>query len=89
MYLLSADGSEILNHFTAENSKLPSNHVTEVIVDPVTGVAYIGTTSGLAAYRSDAVQSSDDYSNVYPFPTQVRPKYEDRISVKGPPEKSF
>ena len=89
LYLVSADGSEILNHFTAENSKLPSNHVTEVIVDPVTGVAYIGTTSGLAAYRSDAVQSSDDYSNVYAFPNPVRPDYEGWISVTGLMENSL
>ena len=89
LYLVSADGSEILNHFTIENSKLPSNHVTEVIVDPVTGVAYIGTASGLVAYRSDAVQSSDDYSNVYAFPNPVRPDYEGWISVTGLMENSL
>lgn len=83
LYVVSADGSEVLQHFTSENSKLPSNYVTEVVVDPVTGVAYVGTTSGLAAYRSDAVQASEDYSSVYAFPNPVRPDYEGWISVTG------
>ena len=83
LYVVSADGTEILNHFTVDNSKIPSNFVTEVVVDPVTGIAYVGTSSGLAAYRSDAVQASSDYSNVYAFPNPVRPDYEGWISVTG------
>ena len=83
LYVVSADGSEVLEHFTTENSKLPSDFVTEVLVDPVTGIAYVGTTSGLAAYRSDAVQASEDYSSVYAFPNPVRPDYEGWISVTG------
>ncbi|WP_346699847.1 two-component regulator propeller domain-containing protein [Barnesiella sp. An22] len=83
LYVVSADGSEVLEHFTTENSKLPSDFVTEVVVDPVTGIAYVGTTSGLAAYRSDAVQVSEDYSSVYAFPNPVRPDYEGWISVTG------
>lgn len=83
LYVVSADGSEVLEHFTTENSKLPSDFVTEVLVDPVTGIAYVGTTSGLAAYRSDAVQGNEDYSSVYAFPNPVRPDYEGWISVTG------
>ena len=83
LYVVSSDGSEILEHFTTENSQLPSNRVTEVVVDPVKGVAYVGTTNGLAAYRSDAVQASEDYSSVYAFPNPVRPDYEGWISVTG------
>ena len=83
LYVVSADGSEVLEHFTTENSKLPSDFVTEVLVDPVTGIAYVGTTSGLAAYRSDAVQANEDYSSVYAFPNPVRPDYEGWISVTG------
>lgn len=83
LYVVSADGSEVLEHFTTENSKLPSDFVTEVVVDPVTGIAYVGTTSGLAAYRSDAVQGNEDYSSVYAFPNPVRPDYEGWISVTG------
>lgn len=83
LYVVSADGSEVLEHFTTENSKLLSDFVTEVLVDPVTGIAYVGTTSGLAAYRSDAVQANEDYSSVYAFPNPVRPDYEGWISVTG------
>lgn len=83
LYVVSADGSEVLEHFTTENSKLPSDFVTEVLVDPVIGIAYVGTTSGLAAYRSDAVQANEDYSSVYAFPNPVRPDYEGWISVTG------
>ncbi len=89
LYIVSADGTEILNHFTTENSQLPSNQVTEIVVDYETGVAYIGTVNGLAAYRSDAVQSAVDYSNVYAFPNPVRPDYEGWISVTGLMENSL
>ncbi len=89
LYIVSADGTEILNHFTTDNCQLPSNQITEVVVDPITGVAYVGTVEGLAAYRSDAVQSSRDYSNVYAFPNPVRPDYEGWISVTGLMENSL
>ncbi len=89
LYVINADGTEILEHFTTENSLLPSNQITEVVVDPATGVAYVGTVDGLAAYRSDAVQSSSDYSNVYAFPNPVRPDYEGWISVTGLMENSL
>ncbi len=89
LYIVSPDGTEILNHFTTENSLLPSNQITEIVVEPTTGVAYVGTVDGLAAYRSDAVQAASDYSNVYAFPNPVRPDYEGWISITGLMENSL
>ena len=43
VYLISADGEELLEHFTNENSPLPSNYVYSIAIDDNKGIVYIGT----------------------------------------------
>lgn len=83
IYLLSADGMEVIHHFTAENSPLPSNQVLSMALDSKTGKVYIGCLGGLVVYQSDAVDGNEDYSNVYAYPNPVRPDYQGVITVTG------
>lgn len=83
LYLVSADGSEILEHFTAENSPLPSNFVLDVSVDPNSNKVYVATTEGVVVYNSFAAPAAEDYSEVYAFPNPVRPDYTGWITITG------
>ncbi|MEG1586462.1 MAG: two-component regulator propeller domain-containing protein [Bacteroidales bacterium] len=83
VYLLSADGTETIHHFTAENSPLPSNEILSMVLDEATGKLYVGCQKGLVAYQSDAVEGKADFSNVYAFPNPVRPEYAGNITVTG------
>ena len=84
LYLLSANGQEQLQHFTAENSPLFSNKIIALAIQPRTGEVYIGTDHGLQVYRSTATYAeSAPLEQVYAFPNPVRPGYEGPIAIKG------
>ncbi len=83
VYLVSADGKEIIENFNTDNSYLPSNTVHTVACDPLTNRVYFGTEYGLAVYSSTSSPAEDDYSEVYAFPNPVRPDYTGWITIKG------
>lgn len=85
IYLVSADGTEILHHFTTENSPLISNTINSIAINPRTGEVMMGTNAGLVSYQSNATspatQISDSSINIYPNP--VRPDYHGSITISG------
>ncbi len=89
LYLVSETGQEVIQHFTQENSYLPSNNILSLAMNPDNGELYVGTDKGLVSYRSDAINSSNDYSNVYAFPNPVEPNYTGVITVTGLQENSL
>lgn len=82
IYLVSADGNEIIEHFDVTNSPLSSNFVTSVTC-ATDNTVYIGTPYGLYSYKSDASPAKDDFSEVYAYPNPVRPDYSGWITVTG------
>lgn len=85
VYLVSADGQEMLQHFTTDNSPLLSNSIQSIAIDPKTGVVMIGTTNGLISYASDANTPSETLEKdlIHAFPNPVRPDYNGLVSVTG------
>lgn len=83
VYLVSEDGSEILEHFTSDNSPLPSNDVQTVACDPTSNKVLFGTTQGLYEYSSTSAPGADSYDDVYAYPNPVRPDYKGWITVTG------
>ncbi len=84
LYLISANGLEQLEHFTAENSPLFSNKIISLGIQPRTGEVYIGTDQGLQVYRSTATYAeSFALDDIHAFPNPVRPDYDGPIAIKG------
>lgn len=83
IYLVNADGTEILKHFTKDNSPLPSNLVYYVSVDPHSNKVYFGTEGGLVVYDSDSAPAAEDFSEVYAYPNPVRPEYTGNVTIAG------
>lgn len=83
VYLVSADGTQILNHFTTDNSGLPTNNVFSVACDPNSNRVFFGTEYGLVRYESDAAPAQPDFSDVYVYPNPVRPEYNGWITIAG------
>lgn len=84
IYLLSATGLEELQHFTATNSPLPSDHVISICVQPRTGDVFVGTNHGTVAYRSTATYgTTTPMDEVHVFPNPVRPDYNGPIAING------
>lgn len=85
VYLISADGQEMLHHFTTEDSPLPSNNVQSIAVHPGTGEVVFGTDRGLCSYIGDATAPEEELSksNVTVFPNPVTPDYNGPIAIRG------
>jgi hypothetical protein len=82
-FLISADGTEQLLYFNADNSPLISNTVLNIEIDPVTGDVYFGTDKGIIAYRSTATEGVAEINDVSVFPNPVRENYNGTIAING------
>lgn len=83
VYLFSADGSEQVHHFTAENSPLFSNNIMDIAINEQSGEVYIGTSKGLLSYKSEATSGGESHQNVMVYPNPVRENYRGKIAIKG------
>ena len=83
VYLVSADGTEIIANYTAENSALPPIRYIPSPFPPTDNVVYFGTANGLASFDSDSSPAADDYTEVYAYPNPVRPDYTGWITIAG------
>lgn len=83
IFLMSADGQETIAHFTSDNSLLPDDNILSIAIQESTGEVFIGTSSGLVSYMSDAVEPSENFDDLYAYPNPVRPTYKGYITIKG------
>jgi hypothetical protein len=85
VYLTNADGSAILQHFTADNSPLVSNDIYDIAIDGQSGEVFFATTRGLVSYMSDATNPEEQFDSdlVRVYPNPVRPDYQGNIIVRG------
>ena len=83
VYYVDEKGEKIYNHFTAENSMLPSNFTYSVYAHPITKSVFMGTASGLVEYNSSSSVSQEDYNDVYVYPNPIKPDYTGWITING------
>ncbi|GAA4434006.1 two-component regulator propeller domain-containing protein [Pontibacter saemangeumensis] len=79
------DGDELLRHYTAQNSPLPSDSVLSVAVEHQTGEVFVATTAGLASYRAGATVTEGEPECATVFPNPVRRDYTGLVGVSGLP----
>ena len=85
LYLVNADGTEVLEQFTMENSPLPSNNIYSLAVNAITGEVMVGTEKGLVSYNAGVTVPAPalEKSNVKVYPNPVRPEYNGSVTVTG------
>lgn len=85
VYLVSADGTVTLHHFTAKNSPLTSDYILSIACHPYSGEVFIGTDKGLISYQSDASDAADQltHDNLRVYPNPVRPEYSGPVILDG------
>ena len=83
VFLISEDGMEEIQHFTAENSPLFSNNIYDITINPENGEVFIGTEKGLISYRSDATTGVKIQEETHVFPNPVRETYNGPIAISG------
>jgi hypothetical protein len=83
LWLFTPDGSELIQHFTQQNSPLLSDVILDVQIQPVTGEVFIATDQGIVSYRGTATEGTSTHTNVKVFPNPVRPGFEGLITISG------
>lgn len=83
LFLISEDGTAMINSFTTENSPIFSNTINALAINPNTGEVYVGTDKGIMGYKGEATEPNSSFSNVYAYPNPVRPEYNGKIAIKG------
>ncbi len=83
LYLVSADGSEIIKHFNKSNSVLPTDQIYSVCCNRATNSVLVVTPSGVLEYFYDVTSSASDYSNVYAYPNPVQSNFTGYVTING------
>ena len=75
VFLLSQDGTNVLEHYTVENTggRLLNDDVASIALDGKTGVVYFGTEKGLTSLSTPAVAPNRSFAElkVYPNPYEI------------------
>lgn len=87
LFLMSADGTKQIAHFTEENSPLLSNSISALTFTEE-GELFIATTKGIVSYRSEAVPPKETLSEVQIFPNPVYGNFTGNIAIRGLVENS-
>lgn len=85
VFLMSADGTEQILHFTTDNSPIFSDQITAIGIDHLSGEVFIGTDKGIISYKGTATWGTTEFTkdDVYAYPNPVEPDYEGSIAIKG------
>jgi len=89
LWLVSADGQEILAHYNETNSPLFSNEITQLGMVESTGELFIATSKGMLSLGTNSSLGGDKHGEVKVYPNPVRPGYEGEITVSGLPTDAY
>jgi len=91
IFLFNPDGTELVINFTEKNAPLPTNEISYITAEPITGEVYIRTPRGMVSYRGTATEGSltQHESAVKVFPNPVRPDFDGQIGIEGLVENAF
>ena len=83
VWLVSADGTKFIYHFTTGNSPLLHNDVNHIAINPTTGEVFFATFSGICSFRSTATEGGETNNDVLVFPNPVPPGFTGTIAIRG------
>ncbi|MCB2203789.1 hypothetical protein KQI65_03505 [bacterium] len=83
VFVLSADGSDILAQYDVDNSPLLDNDIQTICIHPQTGVAYIATARGLSSVVTPYVQPVAGFTDLVVSPNPFKPGLDDRVMIDG------
>ena len=83
LFLVSADGTQVIKKFNTTNSPLASNTVYRVCCNPNSNSVYVTTPAGLYEYFSDSSPAEPNYNDIYAYPNPVRPDFGGDVTITG------
>lgn len=91
VFLLSPDGTHTLEHFTTENSPLPSDNIISITQNVENGSIFFGTELGMIEYGGTARKSENNLSEslISAYPNPVYPDFDGVVTITGISENSI
>jgi hypothetical protein len=86
LWLFSAEGDQVIFHFTSANSPLPSDNILDIAINHGTGEVFVVTSAGLVSYRGTATVTEGPPDCAQVFPNPVRPGYAGQVGITGLPQ---
>ena len=83
VFLVSPNGQEEIYHFTKDNSPLPSNAVSDIEINSVSGEVFFATDKGLVSFKGISTKPAENLDAVYVYPNPVRPNFDGTVKVAG------
>ncbi|GAB3248136.1 two-component regulator propeller domain-containing protein [Larkinella harenae] len=83
LYLFNEDGTALVEHFTPQNSSLPSAQISALAIEPTSGEVFVATPNGLVSYGGTASEPAAAFSDITIFPNPVRPDFSGLVSIRG------
>lgn len=71
VFVVSADGTDSLAHFTTANSPLIDDGVQSIAIDAARGEAYIGTNKGISRVSTIFREGKTDYAGLHIYPNPI------------------
>jgi len=71
VFLMSSDGSTLIQNYTESNSPLPVNTIRSISVDSKKGIVYFGTDFGLTSLTTIAIQPAKTFSKLFVYPNPL------------------
>jgi hypothetical protein len=82
-WLIDRNGMDIIRHYNAQNSPLPSDNVYKIGIDQQSGEVFFGTDKGLFSVKEDATSPAGVMDKLKIYPNPVRPDFSGDISIEG------
>lgn len=75
VFFFTPNGQTTIQHFTRDNSPLPSNAINDISIDESNGTVYFSTPNGLLSFRAGGSSPVEELQDAHAFPNPVRPEY--------------
>lgn len=83
VFLVSSNGQQTIYRFDKNNSPLPSNNITDIEIDGISGEVFFATDKGMVSFLGTSTKPSDSLEDVFVYPNPVRPNFTGTIKISG------
>ncbi|MEN9523153.1 MAG: hypothetical protein RL065_1530 [Bacteroidota bacterium] len=89
VWLMSADGTKEIYHFSEENSPLLSDRVNAIGINNTTGEVFFATENGICSFKSSATGGGEKNEKVLVYPNPVPHNFSGTIAIRGLVDNAF
>ncbi len=90
LWLFNSSGTQVLRKFDKTNSPLPTDQITQLDINPKTGILFIGTSTGVITYWEGTTEPEEKFeAPLRVFPNPVNISNNEQLTVQGLVENSI